>query len=122
VTGNALANVDVILFRRAVTNPVSNAFQYTPDEGTIGISVVTTHGEVKVSVVDSGIGIEETDLRKVMHRFFRTEKTRSFHPYGTGLGLAIVKSITDLHGGRVAIESFPAKGTTVTLVFLIRNR
>jgi two-component system heavy metal sensor histidine kinase CusS len=117
ITGNALLNADPVLFRRALTNLLSNAFQYTPQNGRITLSVTTIHGSVEVAVSDTGIGIEKDNQKKVLDRFFRADKARSFHPQGTGLGLAIVTSIMDLHSGSVAIESAPGEGTTVKLSF-----
>jgi two-component system heavy metal sensor histidine kinase CusS len=117
VTGNALLRADVVLFRRALTNLLSNAFQYTPERGKISLSAAASDHDVAVTVADTGMGIEKENLQRVLDRFFRSEKARSLHPHGTGLGLAIVKSIMDLHRGRLAIESSPGKGTAVTLMF-----
>jgi len=117
VAGNALLNADPVLFRRALTNLLSNAFQYTPASGKITLSVTSGDGSVDVAVADTGIGIEQESQKKVLDRFFRAEKARALHPQGTGLGLAIVKSVMDLHAGRVTIESAPGKGTTVRLRF-----
>ncbi len=117
VTGNALLNADPVLFRRALTNLLSNCFQYTAPHGRIALTVTTVNGSVEVAVSDTGVGIEKADLEKVLGRFFRSDKARSLHPQGTGLGLAIVKSIMDLHSGSVAIESAPGSGTTVRLRF-----
>jgi two-component system heavy metal sensor histidine kinase CusS len=117
VNGNALLSVDPILFRRALMNLLSNAFQYTHPHGKIALSVTTVNGSVEVAVSDTGVGIEKSDLENVLKRFFRSDRARSLHPQGTGLGLAIVKSIMDLHSGSVAIESASGQGTTVTLKF-----
>jgi two-component system heavy metal sensor histidine kinase CusS len=117
LSGNALLNADAVLFRRALTNLLSNAFQYTDANGSVAIAVATHDGRVRVGVADSGIGIEKIHLEKVLNRFFRTEKARAMNSQGNGLGLAIVKSIMDLHGGTVDIESIPGQGTTVHLNF-----
>jgi two-component system, OmpR family, heavy metal sensor histidine kinase CusS len=117
VTGNALLNVDAALFRRALVNLLSNAFQYTSQNGMITLSVATFRGGVEVAVSDTGIGIGKDDAKRVFDRFFRADIARSLNPQGTGLGLAIVKSIMDLHSGSVAIESSPGEGTTVRLRF-----
>jgi two-component system, OmpR family, heavy metal sensor histidine kinase CusS len=111
VTGNALLNADAALFRRALMNLLSNAFQYTPKNGKIALSVVTFRGGVEVAVCDTGIGIDKDNIKKVFDRFFRADSARPLHPQGTGLGLAIVKSIMDLHSGSVAIESSDRKST-----------
>ena len=118
VTGNALLNADSVLFRRAITNILSNSFQYTPHGGNVALSIASAGGSVEIAVTDSGIGIDEEHLKSVLDRFFRAEKARVLYPQGTGLGLAIVKSIMDLHGGRVIVESAVGRGTTVRLRFI----
>jgi two-component system, OmpR family, heavy metal sensor histidine kinase CusS len=117
VTGNALLNVDSALFRRVLVNLLSNAFQYTPQNGKIALSIHPVHGGIEVVVADTGIGIEKDHVRRVLDRFFRTERARAIHPQGNGLGLPIVKSIMDLHSGHLSIESTPGTGTTVRLTF-----
>ncbi len=116
--GNALLNADPILFRRVVSNLLSNALQYTTRGGKVIISIKQTDNEcVEVSVSDTGSGIAPEHLPRIFDRFYRADPARSQYPQGAGLGLAIVKSIMDLHGGTVAIESNLNKGTTVTLRF-----
>jgi len=116
--GNALINADPILFRRAVSNLLSNALQYTPRGGKIIISVKKSDDQsVEVRVRDTGSGIAPEDLPRVFDRFYRADRARSKYPQCVGLGLAIVKSIMDLHGGTVTIQSELNRGTTVTLRF-----
>jgi two-component system, OmpR family, heavy metal sensor histidine kinase CusS len=117
VSGNALVTADPSLFRRALTNLLSNAFHYTDMGGRVALAVTASKSDVEIAVTDSGIGIDAADLKNVMGRFFRSQKARTFLPEGTGLGLSIVKAIMDLHSGHIAIESLPGKGTTVRLVF-----
>ncbi|MBP1748596.1 MAG: sensor histidine kinase [Deltaproteobacteria bacterium] len=116
--GNAVLNADPVLFRQAVNNVLSNAFQYTPENGAIEIEIARQdNGSVGISISDTGIGIEPENISRIFDRFFRTERARDFYPEGTGLGFSIVKSIMDLHGGSVSIQSEPREGTTVILVF-----
>jgi two-component system heavy metal sensor histidine kinase CusS len=116
--GSATLQVDPVLFRQALGNVLSNAFQYTPQEGGITITVEKQdNGPVLIRVSDTGIGIEPENLPKIFNRFFRTERAREHHPEGTGLGFSIVRSIMELHGGSVSVQSEPGRGTTVVLVF-----
>lgn len=116
--GDASLSADPILFRRALSNLLSNALQYTPRGGKITVSVKSVEDRgVEVRVKDTGSGIAPEHLPKIFDRFYRADSARSPFPQGFGLGLAIVKSIMDLHGGAVAIQSEPSKGTTVTLTF-----
>jgi two-component system heavy metal sensor histidine kinase CusS len=113
--GDAEVFADPLLFNRAVGNLVENALRFTPKGGEIRISLQHSGRGSEISVRDSGCGIAPEHLPRVFDRFYRGDPSRS--SAGTGLGLALVKSIVDLHGGSVAIESAPERGTTVTLAF-----
>lgn len=118
-SGTAALEADPVMFRQALSNVLSNAFQYTPEGGTITVTTKKLdNGSVCIDIVDSGIGIDVEDLPKIFNRFYRSEKARIQYPQGAGLGFAIVKSIMDLHGGRVFVQSEPSKGTKVSLEFL----
>ncbi|MFH0872673.1 MAG: heavy metal sensor histidine kinase [bacterium] len=109
---------DSILFRQALSNLLSNALHHTPRNGKILLSIQQTEdGWVEVTTSDSGCGIDPEHLPRLFDRFYRVDRARSRKTSGTGLGLAIVRSIMELHGGAVAIQSKPAKGTTVILRF-----
>jgi two-component system heavy metal sensor histidine kinase CusS len=114
-TGEGEIYGDPVLFGRAVSNLVDNALRFTPDGGTIQISITvkTAHSEVTVS--DNGCGIAPEHLPRVFDRFYRVDSSRSSD--GAGLGLALVKSIVDLHGGSAKIESEANRGTTGTVTF-----
>jgi two-component system heavy metal sensor histidine kinase CusS len=116
--GHALVYADPILFRRALSNLLSNGLQYTPRGGTVTLSVTQADdGTVIVRVRDTGIGIAPEHLPKIFDRFYRVDPARSQRRPGMGLGLAIVKSIMALHGGTITVESVPHQGTTITLRF-----
>ena len=109
---------DPVLFRRAVSNLISNALKYTPAGGEILVSTRQVEDSVvEVEVRDTGCGIEEEDLPRIFDRFYRVASTRQRDPHGSGLGLSIVKAIMELHGGRVEIASRPGQGTAVQLKF-----
>lgn len=117
--GRASLDAAPLLFRRAVSNLVSNALSHTQEGGEI--SLVTRQADggsmVEVAVRDTGCGIKTEDLSKIFDRYYRVKRKKSHQNEGAGLGLAIVKSIMTLHGGSVAIESTEGKGTTVLLRF-----
>jgi two-component system heavy metal sensor histidine kinase CusS len=106
---------DPVLFGRAVSNLVDNAVRFTPDGGRITISLATNAEGAEIVVTDTGCGIGAEHIPKVFDRFYQVDSSRSTE--GTGLGLALVKSITDLHGGSVAIVSELDRGTSITLRF-----
>lgn len=116
--GNALVYADPMLLRRAVSNLLSNALQYTPRGGQVTVSVKTfADHAVAVSVSDTGCGIDAEHLPRIFDRLYRADRARSQHPQGTGLGLAIVQSIMHIHHGTVTIHSEPGKGSTAILRF-----
>jgi two-component system heavy metal sensor histidine kinase CusS len=121
--GDADLCADPMLFRRGVSNLVSNALQHCAGGGEICLLVVTqSDGAVEIGVRDTGCGISAEHLPRIFNRFYQADPARSSDSAGAGLGLAIVKSIMDLHGGSVSAESTPGIGTTVTLKFFPEKR
>ena len=103
---------DPDLLRQLILILVDNAIRYTPQGRTITLSLSRDTTWAMLQVADSGIGISSEDLPHIFRRFYRGKQTRSAP--GTGLGLAIAKSIIEQHGGRIAVESAPGKGSTFT--------
>lgn len=98
--------------KQLLLNLVSNAVKYTPQDGSITLSLRCQPGWVRVAVADNGIGIAEEDLPFIFDRFWRADKARSRAAGGTGLGLSIAKWIAEAHGGHLKVESEPGKGST----------
>ena len=106
---------DVALIERVLQNIIANALQYTPEQGRVTVSVVTTPDDpahLCVSVADTGRGISPDDLPNIFDRFYRSGQMRE--KSRLGLGLAIAHKIMELHDSRIAIESTPDVGTTVS--------
>jgi two-component system heavy metal sensor histidine kinase CusS len=114
-SGQGQIDADPDLFERALGNLLDNALRFTPQHGSIQITLSDHDADFEIAVSDNGCGIAPEHLARVFDRFYRVESSRSSD--GAGLGLALVKSIVDLHGGSVNIESKLARGTTVTLTF-----
>ena len=108
---------DSVRLRQLVLNLLDNAVKYTPEHGTISLSLVRENGSAKIVVKDNGIGIPAEDLSKIFDRFYRVEKGRSREMGGTGLGLSIVQWIAETHSGSVSVQSELNKGSIFT-VFL----
>lgn len=103
---------------QVVNNIVTNAIKYSLAEADIKIFISEDEYYYKVSVKDTGMGIQREDLPRVFERFYRVDKARSRAMGGTGLGLAIAKEIMESHSGKITVESEYGKGTTMTLWFL----
>jgi len=101
--------------RQLLLNLVDNAIKYTPDGGSVHLSLEKVNGMVLFRVQDSGIGIPPDDIDKVFDRFYRVDKARSRDLGGAGLGLSIAKWIAELHRGRITVESELNKGSTFTV-------
>jgi len=116
--GKADLHVNPIMFRRMISNILSNSLNYTPAGGWIRFVITDLHNQhVQIVLSDNGIGIPAEHLPKIFDRFYRVDSARSQHSGGVGLGLAIVKSIVDLHQGTLSITSEPEKGTRICLIF-----
>ena len=105
---------DANLLRHAFDNIVANAFQATPNGGTVRVRVTATEIDALpflcIDVIDDGQGMDGQTLQRAVDPFFTTR------PSGTGLGLPIVRRIMEAHGGRLDIESTSGKGTKVSLL------
>ena len=95
-----------------VDNLVSNAIKFSPEAGTVDLTVDRRNGFVLIQVDDRGIGIPESERERLFERFFRTQGALDRQIPGTGLGLYITKSIVEAHGGSVAARSVDGEGSS----------
>ncbi|WP_017662854.1 sensor histidine kinase [Baaleninema simplex] len=103
--------------RRLFGNLIDNAVQYTPEGGTVTVSIQRQTASVVVSVVDTGIGIASEDLPRIFDRFWRADKARSRRQGGTGLGLSIACTIAHRYGGEITVSSQLGVGTQFRIKF-----
>lgn len=113
---NLYCKVDKIMLENILNHIIENSIKYTDKTGTITISTWYENEKTKISINDTGIGIDEKELKKIFHKFYRSERV-TVQENGTGLGLFIVKSQTELMGGTVEVESELGRGTTFILSF-----
>lgn len=114
--GALTIRADERAIRQILLNLLSNAVKFTPSGGMVEVSSqLTPGGDVAIIVSDSGIGIPASELPRVTGAFVQVETAHSRKHHGVGLGLAIAKALVELHGGQLLIESWPSKGTTVTV-------
>ena len=99
-----------------LVNLLSNAIKYTPDTGSVTLSVQKDDAAdmVRISVTDTGIGIPADLLPHIFDRFVRAERAERLGTAGTGLGLAIAKGLVEAHGGEIWVESEEGCGSTFT--------
>ncbi len=94
-------------------NLCDNAIKYNRPGGSVRIHVENREQEAAISVLDTGIGIAPEHQSRIFERFYRVDKSHSKASGGTGLGLSIVKHAAMYHGGKVALESEPGRGTEI---------
>jgi signal transduction histidine kinase len=107
--------VDREAIARALVNLVNNALKYSTDEKFLGVKLYRENGVLKLEVLDHGIGIARRDQSKIFEKFYRTGDPLVHNTKGSGLGLSLVRHITQAHGGEIAVESTPGKGSKFTL-------
>jgi two-component system, OmpR family, phosphate regulon sensor histidine kinase PhoR len=95
-----------------LSNLITNAIHYTPEGGRVTVSARVEGHYLRISVQDTGIGIDKKDLNQIFNRFYRVKSEKTMFITGTGLGLPIVKSILEAHNGRVRVESALDQGST----------
>lgn len=104
----------------AFLNLIENAVRYNVEKGSITVSAAREEEKAVVTISDTGIGIRQDDRARIFERFYRADTVRSMN--GTGLGLSIVQSVVDAHGGTIAVESEPGKGSRFTIVLLLTEK
>lgn len=110
--------VDVEKMERVVFNLVSNAFKYTPDNGSITVDCASDGKTLTLKVADTGEGISERDLGNIFDRFYQVDRV---HPNGSGIGLSLAKAFVELHEGTISVESQEGKGSVFTVTLPVRH-
>src|SRR4029079_2467255 len=100
--------VDRTLLSRALTNIIENALHAMPGTGSLTAKAAAGPTSIRLSVSDTGTGMDQEALRRIFEPYFSTKAT------GTGLGLTIAKRNVELNGGTILVQSAPGVGTTVT--------
>ena len=96
--------------QQVLYNLLSNAIKYTPDKGSIVITVTNTAKKVRFSIKDSGIGIDKKDQKRIFGKFVQLEDAFYKKETSTGLGLTITKQLVEMHKGSIKIISEKGKG------------
>jgi PAS domain S-box-containing protein len=115
-----LLSVDDVKLRRAITNLIANALNYTPEGGEIKAQTICRGNYASIEIHDTGLGIPASELPLIFERFYRSETIRKVNANGSGLGLAITKKIIEAHGGKIEAESTPNVGSTFRILLPIQ--
>lgn len=117
--GNAMPiALDSEKIERVFFNLLSNAFKYTPDNGSIAVSYSCDGNMLTFKVADTGEGISERDLGNIFDRFYQVDR---IHPKGSGIGLSLAKAFVELHGGTISVESALNKGSVFTVILPVTH-
>lgn len=104
---------DSTRLQRVIANLLDNAVKFTAPGGEVVLSIRATSTNALLSLRDSGAGIDRGDISRIFDRFYRGDRSRSTP--GNGLGLSFALAIVRAHGGDIAVESSPGKGSTFTV-------
>jgi len=107
--------VDREAIARSLLNLVNNAVKYSPREKFLSVKLFRSGDEIKLQVADHGMGIPISEQSKIFEKFYRVGDPLVHNTKGSGLGLSLVRHIVQAHGGEVAVESTPGKGSTFTI-------
>lgn len=99
---------------QVLDNLIGNAMKFSPNGGTITVTMKQDDNSVTVAVKDEGIGISPEKHKKIFERFYQIDGSASRRFGGTGIGLAIVKRIIDAHNGKIWVESEEQRGSAFT--------
>lgn len=95
-----------------LTNLFDNAYRYSP-KGTVTVNVDKDGDMAKLTIKDTGIGIDEEDMKHMFEKFYRGKNAKKIDPNESGVGLYSTKKIVEMHGGNITISSEVNKGTTM---------
>ena len=110
-------NADEQMISTVIVNLVNNAIKYSDGEGKVTVCAFQNDNNLTIEFSDNGIGIPDNEKKNVFQKFYRVGEEKTRTKPGSGLGLFLVKRITEIHGGKVAIENNTPKGTKFTLTF-----
>jgi len=105
----------------AITNLIGNAIKYTPECGSIGVTLTPQTDSAQLDVSDTGVGIALDAQAKLFTPFYRIRTLATAHIEGTGLGLSLVKAVIEAHGGKISLESTEGQGTIFHVELPILN-
>lgn len=116
-----IIQIDVDKFERIILNLLSNAIKFSDKGSPILVSIDSDDKYINISVEDKGMGIPKDKLNFIFTKFAQVDKTLTRNAEGSGVGLSIVKKLTELHGGKINVESKEGQGSKFTISLLNSN-
>ena len=114
VADQIILRADERVIKQVLLNLLSNAIKFTPAGGSVSVGASwNEQGGIDISIADTGIGMSQEDIPRVLQPFEQVESALDRNQEGTGLGLPLVKSLVELHDGGISIQSEKDSGTTV---------
>lgn len=110
--GDAVVKAEEKRLVQIITNLLSNAIKFSPENGTVTLSVEVEDANALIRVKDNGPGIAPAEASLIFEKFSQTRSAATTEYKGTGLGLAVVKALVESHGGTVGVDSEVGKGST----------
>jgi len=114
-----MVKVDAEKIGIVIFNLLDNAIDYSPEKGKIEISFSSDGKQITFTIKDGGVGIPDSQKKRIFSKFFRGENVIKMETEGTGLGMFIAKNIIDAHQGKIWFESEEGKGTTFSFALPI---
>ncbi|UCH15084.1 MAG: response regulator, partial [Bacteroidales bacterium] len=120
---NNLFLLDKEKYTTILINLFSNAIKHTPENGSIRIAIkhIKSTNQLKISVVNTGMGIHPSELPFVFDKFYQTTSSRKQKQFGTGIGLALTKGLVELHGGKIWATGKPNHETSFTFTIPVNR-
>ena len=112
---------DINDIEKCLINLIGNAMKFTPEGGKIIIRISDLNDKVKISIIDSGIGISEKDINEIFNRFEQAYNKKSEEFGGSGIGLMLTKQIIELHKGDLVVKSELGKGSEFSILLPVKQ-
>ena len=113
VKNGEIVSIDEGKFEEILNNLIGNAIKFT-EKGGINVEAIRDEKEIRINIIDTGIGIPQEKINKLFHNFYQVDASLGRRYGGTGLGLAISKKLVELQGGTISASSDLGKGSTFT--------